>query len=188
MLTSQVADDPDLCTILQFSDWLYYNPEAREMLQWGVEGETYTKSEDGTITLNPEFSFNQYNINPDGETDIKIDLGWGSDVLAGSTESRELKESYNVPAFVDYIDTVLSTRTPRDPFPPAPLDEIELERASPQGTPLKDTVDTATLQFILGQRDLAEWDDYVAQLESQGLSDYVELMNAARQRFVEETS
>ena len=34
------------------------------------------------------------------------------------------------PQFVEYIDSVLSTRTPRDPFPPAPLDETELEQAS----------------------------------------------------------
>lgn len=186
MLTSQVADDPDLCTILQFSDWLYYNPEAREMLQWGVEGETYTKADDGTITLNPEFSLDAYNINPDGETDIQVDLGWASNVLAGSTESRELKESYNVPAFVDYIDTVLSTRTPRDPFPPAPLDELELEQSSLLSTPLKDTVDTATLQFILGERDLSEWDAYVTQLEGQGLQQYVDLVNGAADRFAEE--
>lgn len=186
MLTSEVADDPNLCTILQFTDWLYYNQDAREMLQWGIEGETYTKSEDGTITLNPEYSFDQYNINPDGEIDIKTDLGWGSDVLAGATESRELKESYNVPAFVDYIDTVLSTRTPREPFPPAPLDELELEQASLLGTPLKDTVDTATLQFILGERPLEEWDEYVAQLEGQGLQQYVDLINGAADRFAEE--
>ena len=47
-----------------------------------------------------------------------------------------------------------STRTPRDPFPPAPLDEVELEQASLLATPLKDTVDTNTLRFILGDRDL----------------------------------
>ena len=185
-LTSQVADDPNLCTILQFMDWLYYNPDAREMLQWGVEGETYTKDADGTITLNPEYSLDAFNINPDGEIDIQVDLGWASNVLAGGTESRELKESYNVPQFVEYIDTVLSTRTPRDPFPPAPLDELELEQASLLATPLKDTVDTATLQFIIGDRPLEEWDAYVAQLQGQGLDQYVDLINGAQQRFESE--
>jgi putative aldouronate transport system substrate-binding protein len=185
MLTSQVAEDPDLCSILQFSDWLYYNPQARELIQWGVEGETYTKSDDGTFTLEPGFSFDAYNLNPDGETDIQIDLGYASNVLAGSTESRELKESYNSANFVDYIDTVTSTRTPRDPFPPAPLDELELEQASLLSTPLKDTVDTATLQFILGDRDLSEWDAYVSQLEGQGLQQYLDLVNGAAERYAE---
>jgi len=185
MITSQAKDDPNLCSTIQFLDWLYYNPEARELIQWGVEGETYTKAEDGTITLKPEYTFKAYNLNMDtGETDIQIDLGWGT-ILAGATESRALKESYNQPEFVDYIDTVLATRTPRDPFPPAPLDEAELEQASLLGTPLKDSVDTATLQFILGDRDLAEWDAFVAELEGQGLQGYVDLVNGAKDRFAE---
>lgn len=186
MLTSQVQDDPNFCTILQFMDWLYYNQDARWLIQWGPEGETYTKDDDGTVTLKPEFSFDAYNINPDGDTDIQIDLGYANNVLAGSTESRELKESYNSDDFVDYIDTVTSTRTPRDPFPPAPLDEAELEQASLLSTPLKDTVDTATLQFILGDRDLSEWDDYVTQLQGQGLQQYLDLINGAADRFAED--
>ncbi|MEP7764396.1 extracellular solute-binding protein [Sanguibacter sp. 25GB23B1] len=181
MITAQAADDPNLCSTIQFLDWLYYNPEARELVQWGVEGETYTKAEDGTITLDPEYSYDAYNINTEtGTTDIKKDLGWGNDVLAGATESRDLKESYNQPEFVSYVDTVLESRTPRDPFPRAPLSEADLEQASLLGTPIKDSVDTATLQFILGDRDLAEWDDFVTQLEGQGLAGYVDLINEAK--------
>ncbi|MHA3947589.1 ABC transporter substrate-binding protein [Cellulomonas bogoriensis] len=186
MVTAQAKDDPNLCSTIQFLDWLYYNPEARELVQWGVEGETYEKAEDGTITLLPDFTYTAYNLNTDtGSTDIKVDLGWGNDVLAGGTESRVLKESYNQPGYVDYIDTVLSSRTPRDPFPPAPLDEMELERASLQATPLKDSVDTATLQFILGDRDMSEWDAFVSELGSSGLASYVELINSAKDRWAE---
>ena len=184
MITAQAKDDPNLCSTIQFLDWLYYSAEARELLQWGVEGETYTKAEDGTITLNPEYKFAAYNLNMDtGTTDLKVDLGYGNEVLAGSTESRELKESYNTPEYVDYIDTVLESRTPRDAFPPAPLDEADLEQASLLGTPLKDSVDTATLQFILGERDLAEWDSFVSELEGQGLPGYVDLINEAKDSY-----
>lgn len=186
MITAGAEDDPDLCTYIQFADWLYYNPDAREMLQWGIEGETYTKDADGTITLNPEYKLESYNLNTDtGTIDIKTELGWANDVLAGSTESRALKESYNSEQFVEYLDTVTSTRTPRDPFPPAPLTEEELDRASLVATPLKDSVDTATLQFILGQRDLSEWDAFLAELEGQGLSGYVDLVNDAKDRAAE---
>ncbi|GAB3235328.1 extracellular solute-binding protein [Glycomyces halotolerans] len=188
MLNSEVKDSEHFLATLQFLDWLYYNPEARELLRWGVLDETYTKDADGTITLKPEFSLKAFNINLDGETDIQEDLGWSNNVFADSTESRALKESYNTESFVAYMDTVLSTRTPRDPYPPAPLDELELERASLLATPLQDTVDTNTLKFILGERDIAEWDDYVSELEAQGLGDYLDLINGARERFEEENS
>ncbi|HEU5128142.1 MAG TPA: extracellular solute-binding protein [Glycomyces sp.] len=188
MLNAEVAESEHFLATLQFLDWLYYNPEARELVRWGVLDETYTKDADGTIELKPEFSLDAYDLNPDGATDIQEDLGWSNAVFADSTESRALKESYNTPTFVEYIDSVLSTRTPRDPNPPAPLEELELEQASLMATPLKDTVDTNTLRFIMGERDIAEWDDYVAELEAQGLADYVDLMNGARDRFEEENS
>lgn len=185
MVNSEAKDDPHFIAMLQFLDWLYYNPDAREMLRWGVEGETYTKSDDGTFTLEPDFSLDAFNINSDAPTDIAKDLGFSSEVLAGSTESRALKESYNSPQFVEYIDSVLATRTPRDPFPPAPLNEAELEQASLLTTTLTDTVNTNTLQFILGERDLSEWDAYVAELEGQNLQGYLDLVNGAYQRFAE---
>lgn len=185
MLSADIAKSPNFLATLQFLDWLYYSPDARELLRWGVEGETYDKADDGTITLKPEFSYEDYQINLDGTTDIKKDLGWSSDVLAGSTESRELKESYLTPQAVEYIDTVLSTRTPHDPNPPAPLEEDELEQASLLSTPLSDAVRTATLQFILGDRDLSEWDAYVSELKAAGMDGYVDLIDGARERFAE---
>lgn len=186
MLNSEITRSEHFLATLQFLDWLYYNPDARELVRWGVLDETYTKDSDGEITLKPEYSLEAFDINTGAETDIRTDLGWSNDVFADSTESRALKESYNSPEFVEYIDTVLATTTPRDPYLPAPLDELELERSALLATPLQDTVDTNTLRFILGQRDIAEWDDYVAELEAQGLQDYVDLMNTARERFEEE--
>ena len=53
-------------------------------------------------------------------------------------------------------------------------------------TPLSDSVRTATLQFILGDRDLSEWDAYVAEIEAAGVQSYLDLINGARERFAEE--
>ena len=185
MVNAEAKDDPHFIAMLQFLDWLYYSPDAREMLRWGVDGETYTKSDDGKFTLEPGYSLDSFNINFEAGTDIEKDLGFSSQVLAGSTESRALKESYNSPQFVEYIDSVLSTRTPRDPFPPAPLNEAELEQASLLTTTLTDTVNTNTLKFILGERDLSEWDAYVAELEGQNLQGYLDVVNGAYHRFAE---
>jgi len=183
MLTPEVAESPNFLATLQFLDWLYYSPEAREMLRWGIEGETYTKEGD-TYTLSPDLSADLWNLNPDAPLDLQKDLGFSS-FLAEATESRELIESYSTESTIAYMDDVLANRTPREPNPAAPLDEMELEQAAILQTPLKDTVDQATLQFILGQRDLSEWDAYVAEVEAQGLQAFVDLVNGARQRFVE---
>lgn len=182
MLTSKAKNDPHFMSMLQFLDWLYYSPESRDMLRWGVEGQTYTKSGD-KYTLNPDYSLKSFNINPNGKTDIAKDLGYANNVLSDSTESRALKQSYNPPAYVDYINSVLSTRKPRAPFPPAPLNADELEQASLLATPLKDTVDTNTLKFILGERPMSQWDAYVNELKGKNLQGYLELINGAYERF-----
>lgn len=184
MLSSQVTQSENFLATLQFLDWLYFNPDAREMLRWGEKDVNYTKTDDGTIELTDEFSLDDYALNAGADTDIKVDLGF-STFPAESTESRALKESYSTPEFVQYIDDVLTARTPRDPIPPAPLDESELEQASLLATPIKDAVDTATLQFIMGERDMSEWDTYVGELEAAGLPRYLELLNGARERFNE---
>lgn len=187
MLTADAAKEPNFLAMLQFLDWLYYSPEARELLRWGVEGKTYDKAADGTITLRPEFSYDAYNINPEGETDLSKDLGYANAVLSDATESRSLKQSYNSESLVEYIEKVTSTRTPREPFPAAPLNELELEQSALMSTPIKDSLNTATLQFILGQRPLSEWDDFLAEVEGQNLAGYLELINGAQKRLAEKT-
>ncbi|PYI39424.1 sugar ABC transporter substrate-binding protein [Arthrobacter psychrolactophilus] len=182
MISSKAKDASNFQALLQFLDWFYYNPDARELLRWGVEGKHYTKAADGTITLKDEYSLKARNLNLNAKIDLEIDLGFAT-FPSESTESRKLKESYSTPEDVEYIDAVLSSRTPLAPAPPAPLEEAELEQASLASTPLKDTVETNTLKFILGQRDLGEWDKFVSELEGQGLASYVDLMNSARERF-----
>ncbi|MGP9707713.1 ABC transporter substrate-binding protein [Brachybacterium sp. AOP24-D1-21] len=184
MLNSEIAESENFLAILQFLDWLYFNPEAREMQRWGIEGETYTKSEDGTIELADGYSLDSFDLNVGAGTDLLKDLGF-STFMAEATESRALKESYNSAAFTEYIDGVLENLESMPPWAPAPLEEAELEQASLMATPLKDAVDTATLQFMLGDRDMGEWDAFAAELEASGLQNYMDLINGARERFLE---
>ena len=182
MLNAELADSENFLAILQFLDWLYFNPEAREMLRWGLEGETYTKGPDGTIELEEGYSLKNFDLQVDAETDLLEDLGF-STFLSEATESRALKESYNSASFAEYVDGVVENLESMPPWVPAPLEEAELEQTSLMATPLKDMVDTNTLRFILGERDMGEWDAFLAELEASGLSAYVDLLNDARERF-----
>ncbi|MGO2585712.1 MAG: ABC transporter substrate-binding protein [Brachybacterium tyrofermentans] len=184
MLNSEIASSENFLAILQFMDWLYFNPDAREMIRWGVEGETYTTAENGEITLNEGYSLDSFELNTGAGTDILKDLGF-STYLAEATESRSLKQSYNSEDFTAYIDGVLESLESMPPWAPAPLEEGELEQASLMATPIKDAVDTATLQFIMGERDMSEWEAFGQELEAAGLPAYVDLINTARDRFVE---
>ena len=187
MLKAEAKNHPNFIAMLQFLDWLYYSPEARDLLRWGVEGETYTKDADGkyhaeagVLASTPSASTRARR-----RTSSRTSAGRTTCSPARPSPARSRSRTTR-PQYVEYIDSVLSTRTPRDPYPPAPLDEAELEQASLLATPLKDTVDTNTLRFILGERDLSEWDAYVGELESQDLQGYLDLINSAHERFEED--
>jgi len=56
---------------------------------------------------------------------------------------------------------------------------VDREQATLLSTPLTDHVDQATLQFILGQRDLAQFDTFVTELEGKGMTRYTDMKNKA---------
>lgn len=61
--------------------------------------------------------------------------------------------------------------------PPIPYSSEDRERVTLLSTPLKDYSDQNTLKFILGERNLSEFDTFAKELESQGLSNYLKLAN-----------
>ena len=52
-------------------------------------------------------------------------------------------------------------------------------------TPLKDHVKQNTLKFITGQRPLGEFDAYTKELDSKGMSKYVDLANKAYKAYAD---
>lgn len=181
MLSSDVADSPNFLAMLQFIDWLYYSDEGIEFAQWGVEGETYTKDEDGTRTLMDNIGWNA--LNPDAELKLNTDFGYSNGVFLlanGSTE--DLLQSVMTPEIRDWTKAVLSSKETLPVAPAAQLDELELETTSLLDTQLKDAVEAATAAFITGQRSLDDWDAYVAEMEGLGSGQLVDTYNEALAR------
>lgn len=61
---------------------------------------------------------------------------------------------------------VMNAREPMPVPPPHPFTDEEREQPSLWATPLKDHAFQNTLRFILGERDLSEWDAHIAELEA----------------------
>lgn len=179
-LSADVAEEEDFVALLQFLDWLYYSDEGMEFSKWGVEGETYTKDEDGSRTLAANIDMN--GLNPEGEEQLNVDYGYHNGVfMLAHGSSTELVQSMLRDEVIEFRDS-MDSKERLTPDPARPLDELERERASINQTQLTDQVRTATAQFILGQRDIEEWDAFVAELESSGMAEFVDLHNEAYQR------
>lgn len=173
MLSAKAKDDPNFDAMLQFIDWLWYSDEGQEFAKWGVEGETFTK-EDGKYVLTDDINFR--GLNPDGTKDLQIDFGFSGGVFAyGGT--TELLHSMFTEEEILFQNEMHETKELILPEPAIPYDEMELERSTLLSTPLKDHVTQNTLKFIVGNRDLSEWDEYIKELEAKNVQEYVDLAN-----------
>lgn len=178
MINADAADDENFVAMMQFIDWLFYSDEGQEFAKWGVEGTTFT-NEDGVRTLAADVDF--VGLNPGAPKHLQKDFGFsGGNFAYGGT--TDLLWSTFSDAEVTFQESI-SDYDMISLAPPAPLNDMEREQVTLLDTTLKDTVSQATLQFILGQRDMSEWDAFVTELDGKGAQQYVDIINGARERF-----
>ena len=179
MISSKIKESEYFEAILQFVDWLYYSDEGQEFAKWGVEGTTFTK-EDGVRTLTEDVTYN--GLNPEGTKDLRVDYGFSNGVFAygGTTDLLQSMMSEEEIKFQNDMKAVKTT-IPAEPIIPYSVEDRE--RATLQSTPLKDYTTQNTLKFILGTRDLSEYDAFIKELKSQGLDQYVETANKTYQEY-----
>lgn len=170
--------------MMRFVDWLFYSPEAYTLIKWGVEGETYSLVKDGLTgkmvkVLLPGFKCGGLGINGTSDQDIDIRLEWGyaggnfwyGHSLAEMSDnfSRELTDFY---ARIDeYRDLAVAN-------PPVKSNEDQQEQLGLWQGALIDNVNTWTLQFITGKKDItADWDEYVQSCKDLNCDEMVEMIN-----------
>jgi len=177
MVSSKALNSPNFTALMQFLDWLYYSDAGQMFAKWGVQGVTYTGSvADGTFKLEPDVDWG--GLNPAGKKLLDVDYGFFNGVFVTYTGSTQLLDTQFPPAELAFQKTMSSWATSPLP-PPAPLTTEQNQQVTLTGTTLMDTVQSQTLQFILGKRPLSQWDSYVSELETQGASKLVSTYNQA---------
>jgi putative aldouronate transport system substrate-binding protein len=193
MVSQNALDDlgeEDFIKMLRFVDWLWYSDEAYVLFKWGVEGETFEYVTDPDTGLQvkqllPGFKCGGLGIGG-AEEDVDIRLQWG---YAGGNfwyaHATALRDDNLSPVLQDYSQRVLAYRDVRPLEPAVITTEDENEMLTLWQTGIIDTINTWTLNFIIGEKDIdADWDAYLAELEGVNLSDYTEMYNAAYQRTI----
>ncbi|MET8865240.1 extracellular solute-binding protein [Nonomuraea sp. NPDC004580] len=181
MISKKAVENKNFVAMMQFIDWLWYSDAGQEFAKWGVEGVTFTK-EGGKYKLAKDVDY--VGLNAGAPKHLQKDFGFGNGVFAYGGATQLLQSTFSDEEIE--FQNVMNARKPWPVEPPAPLTEEEREQASLWETPLKDHVTQNTLKFILGQRDLSEWDAYVKEVEGKGATQYVTLVNGAYERFKKE--
>lgn len=154
--------------MMRFVDWLFYSPEAYTLIKWGVEGETFefvTNPDTGLQVkqLLPGFKCSGLGISG-AEEDVDIRLQWGyagGNFWYGGTVA-EMSDNF-IPPVQDYYARLSEYRELGPIRPGLKASEDQNEMLNLIKTPLIDNVNSWTLGFVTGQKDVAtEWDAFVA--------------------------
>ncbi|UOE43460.1 ABC transporter substrate-binding protein [Agromyces larvae] len=184
MISAKAAEQEHFKALLQFIDWLYYSDSGLEFAKWGVEGLTFERDGD-TRVFTADWDRAKDLLNPGATKILNVDGGFANGAfMSAEGGTEELRTSMMLPETKDFVSSML-TKEQFATAPAAPLTELENEQAGLQKTALLDVVRAATAAFITGDRSLDEWDDYVAELEAAGMTDYIDTINGAQQRQAE---
>jgi putative aldouronate transport system substrate-binding protein len=147
------------------------------LVKWGVEGETYV-IKDGKYDTAPGWKLAAYGFgDPSATKDIRIDDGYscGNFMYGGTTK---IVESTMAPEELAWQKTITGYETVKQ-NPSIPYTQVEAQQAALKKTAIIDTVNTWTLNFILGKKPLSAWSDYTSELKSKGLQSYIDGANKA---------
>lgn len=179
MISSSITKSENFEATLQFIDWLFYSDEGQVYSKWGIEGETYNLVDD-KYTLAEDIDFK--GLNPKGTKDLQKDFGFsGGNFSYGGT--TDLLYSTMNEKEVNWLKDEGDSRELVEAEPAAPLSEDDQEQATLISTPIKDFVDQSTLQFIVGQRSLDEWNQYVEEVKGKNSDQYLDMVNKAYEDF-----
>ena len=175
------ADSPHIERILQMIDWMY-SDEAATLIQWGYEGEHYTV-EDGMKKYVPQL---QASYNPEGTISPEMDLGLNHNRIM-RIEKADGYEKY-VEGYSDMLErykneTELFESNYRINLT---FTDEELEESGFITTNIKTYVEEESLKFITGEKDLAEYDQFVAELKKNGADRLEEIYADAYARYTDQ--
>ncbi|MFG2072376.1 ABC transporter substrate-binding protein [Nonomuraea maritima] len=182
MISKAALENKNFVAMMQFIDWLWYSDAGQEFAKWGVEGTTFTKDASGAYKLADDVDY--VGLNAGAPKHLQKDFGFGNGVFAYGGPTKLLQSTFSEEE-VAYQD-VMNARQDYPVEPPHPFTEEEREQSTLWETALKDHVTQNTLRFVLGERDINEWDAYVKELEAKNSTSYITLVNTAYERFKKE--
>lgn len=170
-----IGNNDNVENTIKFVDWMY-SPEGIEVTNWGVEGVSYEIDADGNKHYFTEWL--------EG-----IDFG-----LSGLNKhfmcALTTWDSYadrSDPVLIDSMERLLPYKYQAPANPNLAMYFTEDEQI------VIDTYEASAytyafgeyMKFCLGQRDIAEWDAYVKEVEAYSIDKLIEVYTAAYQRYLE---
>ena len=190
MISKNAYDDlgeEDFIKMLRFVDWLFYSDEAYDLTKWGIEGETYNVVDGQKVLADGWYcsGLGYSDPTPDDETDnkdMRLEFGYaGGNFFYGHRVSQ--RDDHLTPELQDFSKRISEYRDIRPLKPAIASTPDENEQINLWKTPLVDNINTWTLNFVTGKKDIdAEWDNYLKACDDANAKNLVDLYNEINKR------
>jgi len=160
----------------------FYGDEGSKLLYMGIEGETYEETDDGQVEYIDEIT-----DNPDGLTldqaaaQYLTWVGGNSVGLAQEDYYKGSEASYQELEATEQLEQYAIDEV----WPEFAYTKEENDKLSTFGEDIDKYVDEMRDKFISGNASLDEWDNYVKEIEKMNLDEYMEIKEAAYERYLD---
>lgn len=157
----------------------FFSDEGSKLFLMGVEGETYETTEDGDVQYLDKITDSEDDLTP--EQEIAKYLTWPGGGYPGllkreyfplgATEATNKISEETEPYLIDEIWPAFTYTSDEN----RDLQALEAD--------IDKYVEEMEARFITGEVSFDDWDEYVQQIESMGLDNYMEIKQAAYERY-----
>lgn len=170
------AKTENLDRLLELVDYWVFSEEGSMLTTYGIEDDTYTVDESGIVSRVFKDGVAS-KLDFDARYGVMYTTFWSFTPdyfgysLYDETASDLLNDTWNTvePALVDGPPTIMLSAEDQEAYNEFLVD-------------LRDGMYTIVNQFIMGQRDMSEWDEAIAEAEDLGLAEYIDMLNATYAR------
>ena len=184
MISKRALDtlgEKEFIKLMRFVDWMFYTEEAYTLCKWGPTGKTWDYANvDGKQIkkLLPGYKCGGLGL-PGADTDIDIRLKWG---YAGGNYFYGHSTAESTDAFTPEVQDLYARygkyKTVATVDPKAKPSEDQREQLNLWAVPLIDNINSWTLKFVTGQKDInKDWNEYIASCKNLNVDKIVDLTN-----------
>ncbi len=160
----------------------FWTDEGDMMVNWGIEGESYVRNEEGTPVFTDKLANPENGLSP---TQAFAFYRRQNAPIAMDHQTRLMsKGSYTTPESVNALYVWEQTNgLGSSVLPPVTLLPEETTEYASKMTEIQTYADEMRIKFIMGETSLDEFDNYVKQIEAMGLEDVLAIQQAALDRY-----
>lgn len=161
--------------------WLdyFYSDEGTKLFYMGIEGETFEKTPEGEFVYVDKIRNSAEGLTMEQEA-AKYFAWIGG--FVGIVDEKYYKGSESTPASIEAANK-LEPFVPEELWPGFTYTEEENKTLSATGSDIDKYVEEMRDKFITGEMSFSEWDKYVKTIKDMGLDNYMEIQQAAYERY-----